>query len=189
MSGGLLPHTVNTRKAIARDARYSGTLGAAQLEHFSDVLSCEDASAVNADVSFSSDDEGRQIATVHLRATVTMECQRCLERFKRDVSSSSDLAIVRTDEEAKHLPERYEPLITGEDTDLWHLVGEELALALPVVGMHPEGECPASPLVRGKGVGAEKAAQPAAGDTTRPFADLSSLLQGRQEDSSSEGGR
>ena len=178
MSDGPLPHTVNTRKAVTLEARYSGTLKAANLSRLSDVLLDDGGDAVSAQIQFARDDEGRQIVLVEVAAVVLLECQRCLERFRQPVDSSSELAIVRTDEEAKQLPPRYEPLLAGEETDLWEIVGEELALALPVAALHPEGECPVVlPSATPDEIGSEQALENDSGAARRkPFDVLSTLL-------------
>jgi len=178
MSDGPLPHTVDTRKAVTLEACYSGTLKAANLSRLSDVLLDDGSDAVSARIQFTRDDEDRQIVLVELHAVVLLECQRCLEQFRQPLDSRSQLAIVRTDEEAKQLPPRYEPLLAGEDTDLWEIVGEELALALPVAALHPRGECP---VVLNKAIpgqaGSEQALENDSGTERRnPFDVLSALL-------------
>ena len=143
MSEGRLPHTVSTRKAVTRGACYSGELGARELPRLEHVLDPENSGAVRATLRFGRDDEDRQTVFVETHASVMLECQRCLERFPRELESSSALAIVRTDDEARQLPARYEPLLIGEEADLWAIVAEEVSLALPVVAMHSEAECAA----------------------------------------------
>jgi uncharacterized protein len=144
MSAGLLPHTVNTRKAVLRAARYAGVLGAEQLPQYREILDPVGATPLDLRIGFDRDDEDRQVVTVQLRARVSVECQRCLARFEQQLDSQSALAIVRSDEEAKQLPAAYEPLLAGEETDLWALAAEELALALPVVSYHPVADCSAA---------------------------------------------
>lgn len=141
MSEGPLPHTVNTRKAVALEAHYKGSLSAAELPQLRDVLPADSPAPVAAEMRFHRDDEGRQRVSVALDATVTLVCQRCLEAFTSQVDSRSELAICRTDEEARALPASLEPLLAVEETDLWRVAEEELALALPVVAYHPDGEC------------------------------------------------
>lgn len=184
MSDGLLPHTVITRKAVTREARYSGTLGPRQLPRLSHVLRGNAGDSVQAEIAFIRDDEERQVVLVDLSAEVELECQRCLEPVRQGIKSHSELAIVRTDQEAQQLPARYEPLIVAEEADLWEIVQEELSLALPVVAYHPEGECSTAqlaPATKGEGAfdelddGAEEAERP------NPFEVLSSLLVDGQD--------
>ena len=169
-----LPHTVNTRKAVARAARYSGALGVQQLRSVADVLLADEGSLVRADIRFTRDDEDRQIVLVDIEAVVQLQCQRCLEPYTQAIESHSELAIVSSDEEARLLPARYEPLLAGEETDLWEVVAEELALALPVVGYHDRGMCPPSRKVPE----AQNREDPDRddGEHRSPFAALSTLL-------------
>jgi uncharacterized protein len=179
-----LPHTVNTRKAVIRKARYAGTVGAGQLPSLSDVLASGNDACVLAEVVFSRDEENRQIVTVCLKADVLVECQRCMERFAQTLDSKSELAIVRTDEEASLLSERYEPLIGAEDTDLWEIVAEELALVLPVVSYHPD-KCPETRMVPEVENDTEDGTVHEA-DRPNPFEVLSVLLQEGTQNSEEE---
>ncbi|MEM1190724.1 MAG: YceD family protein [Pseudomonadota bacterium] len=139
MSGTPLSRRVTVRKAVTRDARYEGVLGAAQIPQFEDILHGEDALAISAE--FSRDDEERPILRVGMRARVVLECQRCLGSFERLLESRSVLALVLTDEQAQALPRDYEPWLVDDEVDLWAVAAEELALALPAVAYHPPGEC------------------------------------------------
>jgi uncharacterized protein len=174
MSAGPLPHRVNIRKAVTRSARYAGCLGAEQLPQFSSLLNPADPQ-FSAEVEFGQDDEGRQYASVILNAKVVLECQRCLQPMLRDLSSESRLALVPSDEQAKQLPEDYEPWLAIDEVDLWALAGEELALALPVVAYHPAGEC--EPPGGTDALGKENEDQGMAGiKPDSPFNVLSALL-------------
>jgi uncharacterized protein len=175
MSEGLLPHTVSTRKAVTRGACYSGALGAQELPRLADVLDPENGAAVHASLRFGRDDEDRQTVQVETQATVVLECQRCLGRFPCELESRSELAIVRNDEEARQLPARYEPLLAGEETDLWEIVAEEVSLALPVVPLHSESECPVR-LRDDNGGDADLEAGAGGNRRPNPFEALSALL-------------
>ena len=172
MSEGRLPHTVNTRKAVTRSARYDGVLGAQELPRLADVLDPANAAPVTAALSFGRDDEGRQRIVVETRATVHLECQRCLERFEQQLESHSELAIVRTDEEAQQVPSRYEPALLGDEADLWEIVAEEIALGLPVAAMHAPEDCAAQ-----LPEAADEEFEGQAAERSNPFAVLSTLLE------------
>lgn len=176
MSEGLLPQTVNTRKAVAREARYRGVLGAAQLPQLQQLLTAE-SYPVAVDIRFFPDDQGRRRISVELTATVQMVCQRCLEPFTSRVDSRSELGIVRSDEEASHLPADCEPLIALEETDLWRVAEEELALALPVVAYHREGECSVA-LIPEESQPPAEAQGSSSEASSKPFDVLSTLLDG-----------
>ena len=172
MSDGPLPNRVNIRKAVTRAARYSGSLGAEQLPRFETIL---DQRRVTVEVAFSRDEEGQAIAEVTLSAPVVLECQRCLGPLETTLSSHSQLALVLDDEQARHLPSRYEPWIALEDVDLWEMASEELALAMPVVSYHPEDEC--SVQVPKSTAPAEENVDGDAVSADNPFNVLSALLE------------
>jgi uncharacterized protein len=52
------------------------------------------------------------------------------------------LGIVQTEEEAKNLPERYDPLIVKEsDLFLQDVIEDEIIVSLPIVPMHTAKDC------------------------------------------------
>jgi uncharacterized protein len=169
MSAPPLPQRVSVRKAVTRNAHYEGSLGAAEMPRFRDVLG--DGKGVRLSVDFGRDEQDRQIADVAIEAAVELECQRCLQRFRHPLSASSRLALVLTDEQAQALPRELEPWIAQDEIDLWELASEELALALPAVAYHPGGHC--SPPEHDRGpIAVEEPAR------EKPFDVLSSLLAG-----------
>ena len=169
MSAPPLPQRVSVRKAVTRNAHYEGSLGAAEMPRFRDLLVA--GNGVRMSVDFGRDEQDRQVAEVAIEAAVELQCQRCLQRFRHRLSGSSRLGLVLTDEQAQALPRDLEPWIAQDDIDLWEVASEELALALPAVAYHPEGQC--SPPAHGSGTTADD-------ETTaeKPFGVLSSLLAG-----------
>jgi len=169
MSAPPLPQCVSVRKAVTRSAHYEGSLGAAEMPRFRDMLGA--GNGVRLRIDFGRDDQDRQVASVAIEASVELECQRCLQRFHHRLGASSRLGLVLTDEQAQALPRELEPWIVQDEIDLWELASEELALALPAVAYHPEGQCSPPRHSSGEPVGEEPAAN-------GPFDVLSSLLDG-----------
>lgn len=78
----------------------------------------------------------------HVDTSVKLQCQRCLETFSYAIISSFLLGIVKTDEEAETLPERFEPLvIKGAELILSDILEDELIVNLPLVPMHEASAC------------------------------------------------
>lgn len=174
MSPAPLPNRVNIRKAVTRSARYTGGLGAEQLPQFAQMLDPA-APLIEVAVEFGEDEEGQQFAAVTMQGRVVLECQRCLQSVLFTVEGDSRLGIVPGDEQAKQLSSGLEPLIALDEVDLWELAEEELALALPVVAYHPEGDCE-PPKSDRSGRSEHQELGLADQATDNPFSVLSSLL-------------
>ena len=174
MSDSPLPQCVHIRKAVTRGAHYSGILSGEQLPRLASLLDPDEA-RVTADVRFATDDEGRPIAEVSLEACVVLECQRCLGPVKQTLCSHSVLGLVPGDEQARALPPGYEPWIAVEEANLWEMAAEELALAVPVVAYHDEGECEAP---RSENPEPEDETEVGADSADNPFSVLATLLDG-----------
>jgi uncharacterized protein len=179
MSAAPLPQRVNIRKAVTRGAKYAGRLGAAQLPQFASLLDPVKPD-IGLQAEFGEDEEGQQYIVVAMQATVVQECQRCLQPVLLELAGESRLGLVPGDEQARHLPPRYEPWLAVDEVDLWELAGEELALALPVVAYHPEGDCspPGDVEMNSAVTGLPEDKQQAltGGSRDNPFSVLSTLL-------------
>ena len=83
----------------------------------------DDAGEISAKLSFSRDEDRHYLVRVEVDAEVMVTCQRCLEPMPSQLHSDNTLAAVWSDEEARHLPKRLDPLIAGEEGyPLWDLV-------------------------------------------------------------------
>jgi uncharacterized protein len=120
--------------------------------------------------------EGRTaVAEVTVAADVNLRCQRCLSPLLWPVASTGRAALVANAAEAERVPETLETVLAPDHRiSLRDLVEEELLLALPLVPRHEIDECTGGSV----GTPAEKgpAAEPA-GETHRPFGQLSELLK------------
>lgn len=136
-----LPNTLDVRKAAARGASVSGMLEAAKLPRFQALLA-DESGTIDAHLAFSRDEEDRAVIALRFEANVSVECQRCLKAMPLSMAGENTLAIVWTDEQARHLPRHLEPLIVPEEgCKLWDLMEEELILALPPFNYHDTEDC------------------------------------------------
>lgn len=136
-----LPGTLDIRKAASRGAIVQGTSKPLELPRFRDLLAADEG-LVEAVFTFSRDEEGRYLAQVVTDSEVTVTCQRCLQPMPVQLHTDSTLAVVWTDEQARHLPASLEPVIaTGEECSLRELVEDELILALPPFSYHEQADC------------------------------------------------
>lgn len=91
---------------------------------------------------FHKGDKQRVHISGYVKATPTLECQRCLEPVGCPIVSEFDVTVVEGYEEAKLLPDEQEPLVAGDKRiRLTEVVEDELLLALPQVPMHPLDQC------------------------------------------------
>lgn len=136
-----LPNTLDVRKAAARGVSISGTLKPHDLPRFKALLA-DEAGEIRAQIAFSRDEENRPIAQVEFEATLSVSCQRCLQPMALDLAGENTLAIVWTDDQARHLPRHLDPLLVPEEgCNLWDLVEDELILALPPFSYHQTNDC------------------------------------------------
>tara|TARA_R110001592_G_scaffold363036_1_gene679429 strand:+ start:44340 stop:44879 length:540 start_codon:yes stop_codon:yes gene_type:complete len=136
-----LPSTLDVRKAAVRGVSIKGTLKPLDLQRLRPLLADDDG-MIQAELTFSRDEENRHLIHLETTAEVSVVCQRCLEPMIQTLACENTLAVVWTDEQAAHLPRHLEPLIVeGEACRLWDVVEDELILALPAFSYHETEEC------------------------------------------------
>jgi uncharacterized protein len=97
---------------------------------------------LNGDASvqleFGVDEFGRKTMAGRISAEVQMRCERCLGEVVVALESDVNVGLVRTENEAKELPEDLEPLVLVKDepVSLSELVEDELILSLPIAPRH-----------------------------------------------------
>ena len=136
MLSGQLPKTFEPRKFARQGKQFEGSLALKQFDRLVGSLA-DDQGEVKVFLRFHMSEDHRVILEGHVEANLKMICQRCLDVAELPVRSDLSLMGVRTDEQAKALPEEYEPLLIQEEpTELIPLLEEELILALPLVPFH-----------------------------------------------------
>jgi uncharacterized protein len=131
-------------------------------------------------LEFGHDGDGRGVISGAVTADLPLLCQRCFEVYPLKVETPISLALVAGLDEAKALPERYDPLLV-EDRLIRpaDLIEDELILAIPAIPRHAEGLCqrPALPVAEGEQGASQSDVE--AGGRRRPFAVLASLRSGK----------
>ena len=170
MSNGALPRQAELRQWSARAIDADGSVELDKMPRLTAAVIDATTPAVAA-LRCSRDEQGRYLVGIRVEMDVGMTCQRCLERCDVALATDSMLACVWDDTAAGDLPTVYDPLVTGDVTNLYELVEDELLLAVPAVAMHSAPACNA------QSVGAEDSITSEEDETTtRPFAGLSDLL-------------
>jgi uncharacterized protein len=159
-----LPRSVAVRKLAAQNQRLSGVIDGAGLPRLSEaVLAISDP--VTVELRFDPGTAGFPEVTGRVSAQVVMACQRCLGALTVVLEAPIAVGVVHDIAAEQRLPRRLDPwIVADEEGDLFDLVEEELLLALPIVALHEDESCHASPVVTGD-----------AGGTRNPFRVLAEL--------------
>ncbi|WP_162845995.1 YceD family protein [Seongchinamella sediminis] len=111
------------------------------MPRFTALLAAEQGE-IDAELTFSRDEEKQPVIEVCYQAKVLVECQRCLQAMPLELAGENTLGIVWTDDQARHLPRHLDPLIVPEEgANLWELLEDELILALPSFNYHDTEDC------------------------------------------------
>lgn len=138
MSDHSLPKTVDPLKYADQNKILDGVLPVQQLPRLVELLASEQGS-VQAHLEFDRDEQKLRVLKGVLDAQVDMTCERCLQPVSKQIKSEFTLGIVLTDEDAKQLPKRYEPLLVEpESLELSEVIEEEMILSLPMFAYHQE---------------------------------------------------
>ncbi len=88
--------------------------------------------------------ERKPSLTLLLRGRLPLTCQRCLQAFEFKVETDREFVLMgRTDEEVDLVAEDpgTEHIPADAQLDVMEFVESELLLELPMVPLHPEGQC------------------------------------------------
>jgi hypothetical protein len=130
---------------------------------------------LTAELEFLPGPEGHPQIRVHIRGSLPLVCQRCLEAVAWPVAVDELLTVVGSDAEAQGLADPFDTTIMpAEGLDPGELVVDEVLASLPLAPMHApgtgQGPCAAETAPGGDAPAVE---------THRPFADLRARLKGR----------
>jgi uncharacterized protein len=103
------------------------------------------AAGADFEVAFRRDEGGRGVVLGRVRATLPLQCQRCLGVVEHGVDAAMHLMLLQGPDLNADLPEPYEalPVIDGWVAPA-DLIEDELLLALPQIPMHSVGACRAA---------------------------------------------
>ena len=140
MKNLLLPQHINILRLAEYAVNFHGSLLIKDMQRLAPSLHSEEGEVVvNLDLG---SDEGTRFCRVQLKTKVTLPCQRCMEPFSYEIISDFLHGIVNSEREAETLAEHYEPIIVQDGLLIVQdMIEDELILKLPIVPMHPQGEC------------------------------------------------
>ena len=138
-----VPDFINPVRAAEGGFSISGLLAFGRMKRLLEVVNNPEGAAEIA-LDFAVDVHGAPYVRGRIRAELVVACQRCLESMKVSVDVDLSLGIVSSEDEAKRLPEHYDPLVArGEQLLVAELVEDEILLALPAIPRHDPAECTA----------------------------------------------
>ncbi|MFY9179709.1 MAG: YceD family protein [Venatoribacter sp.] len=137
-----LPKRVDAVKLVHVNQELKAKINTENLARLQQAV-LKSAPEVECEIEFHQDQEKHKLLIGSCKTKVTMTCERCLEEVELPIASEFQLGLVFNDEQAKQLPKNLEPVELEEDghLDLWAVVEDEVLLALPILPMHPEGQC------------------------------------------------
>ena len=140
MNQGLFPVRVDPLQSVEQEAVYSGSIAVSKLERLQDYLQ-DNSGEAQIEIQFGHDEQGIALLRGQCQSPVRMTCQRCMNPVEVELTTSFELGIVFSDEQAKHLPKQYEPVIAEADSlELLPVVEDELILSLPMYAYHTQCE-------------------------------------------------
>jgi uncharacterized protein len=141
-----LPETIDPMRLAKTGKELSGSYDLRQFARVNASLNDDSKVQLSFKLEFSRDDENRLFSVVgDLQTTLPLICQRCMQPMQHQLSAMIKMAIVSNEAEAENLPAEFEPYIdTGVPVKLQDFIEDELLLAMPLVSLHEEQECPAA---------------------------------------------
>lgn len=135
-----LPEIINPLnycRKIRQEATLSGKISVSRLANFG--LAQPQDRSFDMRLTFSIDEKGFCKIEGVIQGALTLTCQRCLQAFEYQFKQPICVSPVASLDEARHLPDCYEPLLLdGEVVHLSEWVAEEIHLALPITPKHEE---------------------------------------------------
>jgi len=137
----LLPDHADPWRLCALGKAYEGEIALAELPRLAPLLASEEGEAAFS-LAFDRDADGRPRVRVHVRASLPVQCQRCLGAVQIEVDADSTLVLVSGPDEAERLPDEFDPLLVEDQSlALSSLIEDELILAIPAAPVHPVETC------------------------------------------------
>jgi uncharacterized protein len=102
--------------------------------------------AVDVELSFVRDEQGRCRVRGTVDGELSLECQRCLEPVARRVHTDIDLCVVASEHAAQQIEPDLNPFVLeGGEATLATLVEDDVLLSLPVRVCELGDDCPLRP--------------------------------------------
>lgn len=141
MSEKFIPEHIDPFRYAEQSLVLEGAVKVADMHRLNASLSNKDA-LVAVNLQFGRDEQGIAFIKGHIKATLSLQCQRCMEPYNYEIISDFVVGIVTTLDEANALPDHFEPALTKEGhLALRELIEDELILNLPIIPRHEPEQC------------------------------------------------
>ena len=144
MSNSELPLSVDSVKPFEQGSKRSGQMPVAAFRRLLPLL-VDDSGDVDVTLAFSFDEDKRRVIRGTVSATLSVQCQRCLEPMSLAVASEFQVGVVESEALAEQLPAELEPVVVQQrEVDVEGLLEDELIMSLPEFPLHESGQCHAT---------------------------------------------
>jgi len=141
MSLKIIPEHIDPFRFAEQSLRLEGVVKIIDMHRLSASLNSTNE-PVAVKLEFGVDEQGITFVKGHLKTTLILQCQRCMEPFVYEIISNFVLGVVNSLEEVDSLPEGYEPALAKDGLlALRELVEDELILNLPIIPRHEPDIC------------------------------------------------
>ena len=141
MSEKFIPEHIDPFRYAEQQLSLEGVIPVTQMARLQSNLASLD-NVAKVKLQFGVDEQKVTYLSGHLDATLTLQCQRCMEPFNYEIISDFVLGVVKTLDEANALPEHYEPALATEGSlALRELIEDEIILNLPIIPRHEPDVC------------------------------------------------
>lgn len=142
MSNENLPEKINPLRLAEAGVSMHGILHVKDMQRLCMSLA-NDSGQVEVDMQFGIDQQGIRFLRGHIDTQLVLQCQRCMEPFAFGITEDFLSAVVKSEKQAKDLPEMYEPVFVDDESMIviQDVIEDELIIGLPIVPMHNLKDC------------------------------------------------
>ena len=166
-----ISESLEPERLARKDTLLQGEVAAGSLNRIAKYCQSEDR-PVHYELHFYRNMDGKSCIEGSVSTEVDLQCQRCLQDYKQTLEANVSLMLVKTVEQAREIPESYDPLVMTEYKNIHQVIEDELLLVIPPFPRHDENACETKMLSTAEQEQEEQNELPSG-----PFADLVSLKQ------------
>lgn len=182
-----LPETINPWRLAKSGAEIRGSVAVSSLPRLAELVvehkGCKEVlGVISISLTARQDEQYRVYLQGELNTTLSILCQLCLSPMQVTIDEHFSWLVVKTDEQADSALANHDPVFADEDrVNLLRLIEDEVILELPIAPSHElkEGCLTHESFVPGED--SKEQVQQTELETTRPFADLKTLIADKKK--------